>query len=249
MAQLNGKVAVVTGAAAGIGRSTAELLLAEGSKVVMADIKEPAEGAEFWAKGKNSAFYQLDVSDPDQVKALINFAVERFSGLDIMVNNAGVVDYATVTETSDDLWHKMLAVNLSGVFYGIREAANSMKQRQVTGGSIVNVGSIAGLVGFNGLAAYCASKGGVTQLTKSAALDLASDGIRVNTVAPGPVDTDMTSANKDSADFKNMIDQNMPLGRISSPQEIAEAVLWLASDKASSVTGQVLAVDGGWTVR
>lgn len=244
---LENKVVIVTGATGGIGRVLADLFQTEGAKVVRADQREPDHKEEL-GEGGAERFFRLDVADPEQMHQLIAFTREQFGGLDIMVNNAGIVDYGTIYETDDEMWHRQLRINLTGTFYGIRAAALEMRKNQ-KGGSIVNVSSIAGSVGIKFMAAYTASKGGVDSLTRAAAIDLASDNIRVNAVAPGPTASPMTRSQQDSDDFRQMVEQNIPLQRINRPEEVAWAVLYLASERAGQITGQVLPVDGGWTVR
>ncbi len=245
MIQVMDKVAIVTGGAVGIGRATADQLLEAGAKVVLADLQEP-EDKEDLAQGERTAFYQLDVSDPVQMQSLVEFTAERFGGLDIMVNNAGIVEWAPVQETSDEVWHRVINVNLSSVFYGTREASKLMSGNG--GGSIVNITSIAGVVAFGGVAAYCASKGGVVQMTRAAAADLAPD-IRVNAVAPGVIETAMTADKLQDDGFRSMVESATMLQRVGDVHDIAASVVYLASDAAKYVTGQVLPVDGGWTAQ
>lgn len=242
--QLENKIAVVTGASAGIGLAIAERFLSEGARVVLSDINEA--GQDIANKyGEQAMFFKCDVSKSSEVDALIQTVVQKFGRLDIMVNNAGIATSGTASDTTDEVWHKTIEVNLSGIFYGLRAAAKIMLQ-QKSSGSIINITSIAGLVGFHGSLAYCASKGGVTQLTRAAAVDLAKDKIRVNAIAPGVIDTNMTKAYLADPGFQQLMANMTPMGRPGVPNDIAEAALYLASDGASYATGQILAVDGGW---
>lgn len=245
--QLENKIAIVTGASAGIGLAIAEKFLSEGAKVVLSDVNEA--GQEIANKyGEQAMFVKCDVSKSSEVDSLVAATVAKFGRLDIMVNNAGIASNGTASDTSDEVWHKTIEVNLSGVFYGIRAATLAML-KQKSAGSIINISSIAGLVGFAGSLAYCASKGGIVQLTRSAAVGLAKDKIRVNAIAPGVIDTNMTKAYLADPGFQQLMTNMTPMGQAGVPNNIAEAVLYLASDVSSYTTGQILAVDGGWTAQ
>jgi NAD(P)-dependent dehydrogenase (short-subunit alcohol dehydrogenase family) len=163
-----------------------------------------------------------------------------------MVNNAGVGDDKTILNVSDEDWNKVIGVNLSGVMYGMREAANAMKEN---GGSIINMSSILGKVGFNSAISYCASKGGVVQLTHAGALDLAETGITVNAIAPGFIKTQMTGEMLENDQFRSFIEGSTPLGHVGEVDDIANAAIYLASNESKYVTGEVLYVDGGWTAK
>ncbi len=245
--QLANKIAIVTGASSGIGLAIAEKFLSEGAKVVLSDVNEV--GQEIANKyGEQAMFIKCDVSKSAEVDALVEQAVKKFGRLDIMVNNAGIATSGTASDTSDEVWHKTIEVNLSGVFYGLRAAAKIMLA-QKSAGAIINMTSIAGSVGFNGSLAYCASKGGITQLTRAAAIDLAKSKIRVNAIAPGVIDTNMTKAYLADPGFQQLMANMTPMGHVGQPENIADAALYLASEASSYTTGQILHVDGGWTAQ
>ena len=242
--RLENKVAVVTGAASGIGLAIANLFVAEGAKVVYSDVNNP----NLKLDPAKALFVKCDVSSSKEVEALVKAAVEKFGRLDIMVNNAGIASNGSILETKDEVWEKTLAVDLTGVFYGTRAASRAMRERKIPG-AIINISSIAGLVGFANSAAYCAAKGGVIQLTRAATLDLAPYNIRINAIAPGVIDTNMTKDYLADPNFKKMVADNTPLGHVGEPNDIAQAALYLASDGAKYVTGTIIYVDGGWTAR
>ena len=245
--QLDNKIAIVTGASSGIGLAIAEKFLAEGAKVVLSDVS-PA-GQDIAKKyGDQAMFFRCDVSKSTEVDALVKATVDKFGGLDIMVNNAGIATSGSASDTTDEVWHKTIEVNLSGVFYGVRAASQVMLKNK-TAGVIINTTSIAGTVGFQGSLAYCASKGGITQLTRAAALDLAKNKIRVNAIAPGVITTNMTKSYLADAGFQKMVENMTPLGHTGEPKDIANAALYLAADMSSYVTGQILYVDGGWVAK
>jgi NAD(P)-dependent dehydrogenase (short-subunit alcohol dehydrogenase family) len=234
------KVAIVTGAASGIGAATVELMAAQGVTVYAADIvyTEAATVSEF------VHHRHLDVSDLDSWAALTREVGENEGGLDILVNNAGLVgSYDTITDISIESWHAIVAVNQTGTFYGIRSCVPLMRARGA--GSIVNVSSIWGLVGASGVCAYQASKGAVSTMSKNASVTYAPEGIRVNSVHPGLIITPMTSA-QDQA-ISDGIVAVTPMGRAGRPEEVAAAIAFLASDAASYITGAQLTVDGGYT--
>jgi len=244
--RLNNKIAVVTGAASGIGKAIADLFVLEGAKVVYSDIHEAPTDLAL-AEGK-SLYVKCDVSKREEVANLIKSAVDSFGGLDIMVNNAGIGSLGGILEVSEETWDQTIKVNLYGVFYGSQLAAQIMKEKGVKG-SIINVSSILGTVGLPGAVSYCASKGGVVQLTHAAALDLAPHGIRINAVAPAFIATNMTKGVLADDGFNQMVKANTPLGYVGESNDIAYAVIYLASDEAKYVTGEVIHVDGGWTAR
>ncbi len=244
--RLENKVAIVTGAASGIGKAIAEKFVKEGAKVVFSDVNGDEKlVAEF----KDSAlFIKCDVSKSAEVDSLVAKTVEHFGKLDIMVNNAGIGGLGGTLDVTDEAWEKTIGINLSGTMFGMRAAANAMK-KAATGGSIINMSSILGKVGFASAIAYCASKGGVVQLTHASALDLAADKIRVNAVAPGFIETNMTKDVLAMKAFNDLVISSTPLGHVGDVEDIANATLYLASDEAKYVTGEVIYVDGGWTAK
>ncbi len=245
--KLREKVAIVTGASSGIGLAIANTYAKEGAKVVFSDVNEEVGKKAAEAIGENAAFFKCDVSDSKQVEALVNFAIEKFGSLDIMVNNAGIGGLGGVSDATNEAWDKTIGINLSGVFYGSRAASSYMKEKGIKG-SIINMTSILGTVGMEGAIAYCAAKGGVTNLTHAGALDMAKAGIRINAIAPGFIETAMT---KDflASEFGAFVTGNTPMGYVGKPEDIANAALYLASDESSYVTGEILHVDGGWRAR
>ena len=242
--RLANKVAIVTGASSGLGLAIAEMFIKEGAKVVFSDINEIAD----WQDSEDAAFLKADVSKSKDVDRLVSFAVERFGRLDIMVNNAGIGATSPIAEMTDELWDKVISINLSGVFYGIRAASKYMKANDIKG-SIINMASILGAVGFRTAGAYCAAKGGVNQLTRTSALELAPDSIRVNSIAPGFIKTQMTKGIQDDQAANAGISGATPLGYMGQPDDIAYAAVYLASDESKYVTGSILYVDGGWTAQ
>ena len=240
--ELAGKVAVVTGGAGAFGRATAELFVAEGAKVVVADVD--TTGGERVASdlGSDAAFHPTDVSNADEVQALVDFAVDRFGDLDIMFNNAGIGG-SFRRFLDDDLrdFDRVMAVNLFGVLVGSQRAARHMAEHG--GGVIINTTSIGGINAGAGVTTYRASKAAVIHLTRCMAIDLAEHGIRVNCIAPAHIPTAI-NANYDQTEIVRLM---QPLQRVGSPADVANAVLYLASDRAAQITGIVLPIDGGTT--
>ena len=243
-ARLAGKTALISGGARGQGAAHGRRLAEEGVAVVLGDILEKAGEAhahELRAAGHAAHFLRLDVTSPEDWRAAVRAAEARFGQLDILVNNAGVVRVAAIVDETDDGWQTTMAVNATGVFYGMRAAIPAL--RRVGGGSIVNVASIYGPVGAPHYVAYTASKGAVIAMTKVAALEHAEHGVRVNAICPGPVRTPMSEEEGDAS-----VDLT-PLRRRAEPEEISSAVAFLASDDAVYVTGAEMAIDGGYLAR
>ncbi|TAM56419.1 glucose 1-dehydrogenase [bacterium] len=251
MRRLEGSRAVVTGAASGIGRAIAQRFAAEGARVVVGDVDLAAAQSVARELGGECFAQRVDVTRATEVEALVGAAVTRWGGLDVMVNNAGVGVAATVCDTAESDWERVIAVNLSGTFYGVKYAVAAM--RACGGGSIINTASIAGLVGVPDRAAYCASKGGVVALTRAAAIDHVHEGIRINCIAPGTVDTPwigrITAGYADPAQARQTMEARQPHGRFVTPEEIAAMAAYLASSESASVVGAAMIVDGGLTAR
>jgi NAD(P)-dependent dehydrogenase (short-subunit alcohol dehydrogenase family) len=239
MGELSGKVAIVTGGAGGIGRATVERFVAEGARVVIADVDE-GRGEELASElGDVTVFRRVDVSDADDVQAAVDLAVEQFGGLDVMFNNAGIgskFDRLLENDLAD--FDAVIGVDLKGVMLGTQRAARRMAEQG--GGAIVNTASIAAITGGAGPIVYRVAKAAVVQFSKSAAIDLAPHGIRVNCIAPGHIPTGITNY-----DLNSVIRTMQPLQRHGEPADVAEAVLYLVSDRAAQVTGIVLPIDGG----
>jgi NAD(P)-dependent dehydrogenase (short-subunit alcohol dehydrogenase family) len=253
--ELTGKVAIVTGGASGIGAGIVEKFLAEGARVVIADVERDRGEALAATLGADAAFRLTDVSDPDQVGALVAGAVATFGGLDVMVNNAGISSKMHRSFLDDDLadFQRVMAVNVLGVMAGTRDAARHMAGSG--GGSIINLSSIGGIQAGGGVMTYRASKAAVIQFTKSAAIELAYHDIRVNCIAPGSIPTPILASSasgktpQDLERFEQRIRAQMradrPLQREGTPEDVAEAALYLAGDRSRYVTGTVMRVDGG----
>jgi meso-butanediol dehydrogenase / (S,S)-butanediol dehydrogenase / diacetyl reductase len=249
--RLQNKIAIVTGASSGIGEGIAKMFAIEGAVVVCGSTNEEKGSRvaeEIKTAGGQAEFVKTDVSDFFQVENLVKAAFTKFGKLDVMVNNAGIASMGSVLDTTPEAWHKVLAVDLDGVFYGIKAAGLLMKE-QSTQGSIINIASIAGLVGFQGAAAYCASKGGVVQLTREAALDLALLKIRVNSICPGIITSEMTKSYLENEEAKKSFLAQTPLNFVGEPSDIASMAVYLASDESRFVTGQMMTVDGGWVAK
>jgi NAD(P)-dependent dehydrogenase (short-subunit alcohol dehydrogenase family) len=250
--QFESKVAIVTGAASGIGRASARLFAREGARVVVADVD--TDGGEATVElirgdGGDAAFVATDVAEPADVEAMVAAAVDRYGRLDYAHNNAGIVGAgAEIADMPVDVWERGIGVMLTGVFLCMKYEIPRM--RAVGGGAIVNTSSGAGLIGFPGMANYVAAKHGVLGLTKTAALECAGSGIRINAICPGTARSRMVEEwiGGDPAQ-EAMVAGLHPIGRIAEPEEIAEAAIWLCSDAASFVMGHALAVDGGYTIQ
>lgn len=245
-------VALVTGAATGIGREAALAFARAGYHVVVADRdgkRGPAVATAAETLGRRGLFVQADVADPDQVAELHRRIVATFQHLDAACNNAGIEgEQALTADTSLENFDRVIGINLRGLFLCLREQLRIMAPRR--SGAIVNIASVAGLVGFAGLPAYCASKGGVVQLTRTAALEYATEGVRVNAVCPGAIKTEMIDRlTHAEAEAEAQFAALHPMNRLGTTAEVADAIVWLCSPGASFVTGQALGVDGGFLAR
>jgi NAD(P)-dependent dehydrogenase (short-subunit alcohol dehydrogenase family) len=245
---MDGRVAIVTGASSGIGRASALAFAKQGAHVVVADLDDErgeSVAEEAAATGSEALFVRTDVTSPADVAALVDECVARFGRLDYAHNNAGIqTASASTADCSLDDWNRTLAVNLTGVFLCVRAEIPGLLEHG--GGVIVNTSSAGGLKGFPGASAYVAAKHGVIGLTKCAALEYATSGIRVNAVCPGVVDTELTARfTQGDPDLRARLLDVEPVHRFGTPAEIADAVLWLCSDQASFVTGHALVIDGG----
>lgn len=245
------KVAIVTGGASGIGSKTAELFGKNGAKVVVSDIStdEGKKTADKIQKsGGEAIFIKTDVSKPDDCEKLVKETLKQFGRLDYACNAAGISgEQNLISNYSIEGWHKVIDINLSGVFYCMKFEIPAMIKSG--GGAIVNIASILGLVAFAGAPAYVASKHGVVGLSATAAVEYAKENIRVNNVGPGFIKTPMTSDFREEKELLDQIISLHPMGRLGEPDEVAELIIWLCSDKASFVTGAYYAVDGGYLAR
>jgi NAD(P)-dependent dehydrogenase (short-subunit alcohol dehydrogenase family) len=254
---LNGKVALVTGGASGIGRATALTFAREGAKLLIADMH--ADGGQqtvhmITENGGEATFVQVDVTQAAAVEAMISKTVETYGRLDCAYNNAGISGRGVAGEqrafTADypeERWHQVIAINLTGVWLCMKYEIHQMLQQG--GGAIVNTASVAGLVGLPTSSAYVASKHGVVGITRTAALEYAKSGIRVNCVCPGYIQTPMTAPGMQDPERMALMLASEPVGRMGKPEEVAETVVWLCSDAASFVTGHTMTVDGGYVAQ
>ncbi len=251
MKRLEGKRAIVTGGAAGIGKAIVQQFVSEGAKVIIADIDFTA--AELLAKElqSNTKPFKLNVTSSDNFKSLVEFCEKEFNGLDIFVNNAGIGLAGKLEDTNEDDWQRVIDVNLKGTFLGMKYGIPLLKKSG--GGAVINISSIAALVGLVDRAVYSASKGGIMAMTRAAAIDHVNDNIRINCIAPGTVDTPwierITNTYADPAAAKKGMMERQPHGRLVSPDEIAAMAVYLASDESKSTIGAVMVVDGGMTAR
>jgi NAD(P)-dependent dehydrogenase (short-subunit alcohol dehydrogenase family) len=247
---INGRAGLVTGAGSGIGRATAKRFAAEGAQVVVADIDE--EGgqetvAEIESAGGEATFVEADVSDESDVKRMVEETVEAYGGLDFAHNNAGIgAELLPLTEQTEETWDALYEINLKGVWRCMKEEIPVMLEDG--GGAIVNTSSVSGLGGDQNMTPYNSTKHGVVGLTRSAALEFSGDGVRVNAVCPGVIETPMVEQLQETApeEIERMV-IGRPMNRLGRPEEVASAVVWLCSDDASFITGHPLAIDGGVT--
>ena len=244
MGHLDGKIALITGAASGIGAATAQLFAVEGAVVILADVDETGGRRVADEIGPRGVFYRADVGNPREVESMVTFAVEKFGRLDVLHNNvatAGAV--APVGDMPIEAWQRAISVSLSGVFYGMRFALPQMVAQG--GGAIVNTASVSGLAADYMLGAYNAAKAGVINLTRTAAIEYARKNIRVNAVCPGSVATPPLLHALGEGDGRRLLEDHHPIGRLGLPEEIARVVLFLASDDSSFMTGSIVVADGG----
>ena len=248
--RLEGKVVFISGGSRGQGAAEAKLFAKEGASVVMGDILED-EGrrleAEINESGGRALFVKLDVTSESDWQNAIGQTVRAFGKLDVLVNNAAIYSRVPVEDTSVEEWDRIMAVNVKGVFLGTKHSIAEM--RKVAGGSIINISSTAGLVGSPRGSAYTASKGGVRLLTKSTAVQYAADGIRANSIHPGPIDTEMIAENIGTPEGLAQSVARVPLGRVGNVVDVAYGALFLASDESSYMTGSELVIDGGVTAQ
>ena len=253
MPRLDGKVALISGGARGMGAAEAKMFATEGANVVFGDILDD-EGrrveAEIQESGGDAIYVHLDVTQEADWRAAIELATSRYGKLDVLVNNAGIGAWGKIEDTSLEEWQRVMDVNSTGVFLGTKAAIPAM--RAVGGGSIINISSQLGIVAVATTSAqYVASKGAVRLFTKATAVQYAKDGIRANSVHPGPIATPMNMGNRSDpdSDYRDFMLARVPLGRWGEPEEVAYGVMYLASDEASFVTGSELVIDGGWTAQ
>jgi NAD(P)-dependent dehydrogenase (short-subunit alcohol dehydrogenase family) len=251
MGRLDGKVALISGGARGQGAVEGRMFVREGAAVVLGDVLDD-EGkkveAEIRANGGKATYVHLDVTREDDWRAVVATTVQAYGKLNVLVNNAGILFRAKIEETAVEDWDRIMAVNVKGVFLGTKHAIPAM--RRAGGGSIINISSQLGLVGTdNSSPQYQASKGAVRLLTKATAIQYAREGIRANSVHPGPIVTAMTERRRADPAQRQLMISRIPLGRYGEPDEVAYGVLYLASDESAYVTGSELVIDGGWTAQ
>lgn len=251
MERLRGKRAIVTGAGSGIGRAIALRFSREGARVVLSDVDEEAARVVGAIAGNETLVHKTDVTRSDEVEALVKTAIEAWGGLDIMVNNAGIGVAGTAANTSEEDYERVMDVCLRGTFLGMKYAIPAI--RDSGGGSVINMSSVAALVGITDRAVYSAAKGAILSITRAAAIDHVSEGVRVNSIAPGTVDTPwigrITAGYDDPEEARAKMQARQPHGRFVTPEEIAAMAAYLASDESASVIGACMIVDGGVTAR
>ncbi len=248
--RLQDKVAIVTGGGSGIGRAIALSFIKEGAKVVIADwsVQGGQETADMIAKqGEQSIFVQIDVSKESDAKHMVDVCIKTYGRVDILVNNAGIEKGSPFHEMTQEDWDQVMAVNVRGIFLGSKHVIPHMLKQGK--GKILNMASIAGIIGFAQSGAYCASKGAVIQLTKSMAAEYAPQKINVNAIAPGVIRTAMTKDYLEDPMYQKMFTAETPYPRLGEPEDIAYGAVYLASDESDFVNGIVLTIDGGWTAK
>jgi 2-keto-3-deoxy-L-fuconate dehydrogenase len=251
--RLDGTVAVVTGGGSGIGAATCRALAEQGARVVVADVNRDTGQGVAYELGDAGSFQATDVTDLASVRAAVQHAVTAFGRLDLLVNNAGIGLVGSVEETNPNDWNKLIAVNMTGVFHGSRAAVEQMLRQQPTGGLIVNIASVAGMIGIARRFAYCATKGAVIAMTRQVAVDYVQQGIRCNAICPGTVYSPFVEAyverfHSDTRDETiKQLHARQPIGRMGKPEEVADLVVYLASAEAGFMTGSAVVLDGGWT--
>ena len=248
--RLEGKVALITGGSRGQGATEAELFVKEGARVVIADILEPegnAVVAQIREGGGDASFIRLDVTSEDDWRDAVEFTLNTYGRLDILINNAAIYKRTPIVQTGLDEWNQIMDINSTGVFLGTKHTVPAMQESG--GGSIINISSTAGLVGSERGSAYGASKGSVRLFTKYTAIQHAGDGIRANSIHPGPIDTEMIKENISTPEDRAESEARVPLGRIGTVTDVAYGALFLASDESSFMTGAELVIDGGVTAR
>ena len=248
--RLEGKVALISGGSRGQGATEAELFIKEGAKVVIADILEPegdAVVAQIREGGGDASFVRLDVTSEDDWRDAVEFTLNTYGRLDILINNAAIYRRTPIVQTELDEWNQIMDINSTGVFLGTKHAVPAMQKSG--GGSIINISSTAGLVGSERGSAYGASKGSVRLFTKYTAIQHAGDDIRANSIHPGPIDTEMIADNIATPEGRSESEARVPLGRIGTVMDVAYGALFLASDESSFMTGTELVIDGGITAR
>jgi len=245
--RLKNKTAIITGSGSGIGRACALLFAKEGAKVIVADWSFEGEktAEEIRQNGGEAFFIKTDVSQSGDIDKMAALCLEKYGKIDILVNNAGIVKQSPFHETSEKDWDQVININLKSVFLGSKRVIPEMLKQGK--GKIISVASIAGLVGFEQTGTYCASKGGIMALTRAMALEYAKNKININCIAPGVIDTAMTSGMLKDPATRQLFESSTPYFRLGEPDDIAFGALYLASEESDFVTGQVLTIDGGWT--